>query len=134
MPYIGLYQNRASTIQKRRELRTHQTKAERLLWQRIRSNQLGVKFRRQYNIDYYIVDFYCHELRLIIEVDGLNHEEEEQKRKDTIRDNYLKKRGYIVLRYWNEKMMFDIEEILENLKWQIAQLPTAKGPHPTLPL
>ena len=101
MQNIGRYQNKSSFIEKRRDLRRNQTKAERELWLKIRNSQLGVKFRRQYNIDYYIVDFYCHELGLIIELDGWVHGEDEQKKKDKQREEYLKNKGYKILRYRN---------------------------------
>src|SRR3989344_4397076 len=87
MKKIVRYTNKSSTKERRRELRKNQTKVEKELWLKIRNRQLGVKFRRQYNIDYYIVDFYCHELRLIIELDGYIHGEKANKEKDKKREN-----------------------------------------------
>lgn len=71
-----------------RQLRSNQTNAEKLLWQKLRKRQLGVCFQRQYVFDNkYIVDFYCASLKLIIEIDGGQHHDNHQ---DDIRDNYIK--------------------------------------------
>src|SRR3989338_9243321 len=112
MKKIVRYTNKSSTKERRRELRKNQTKVEKELWLKIRNRQLGVKFRRQYNIDYYIVDFYCHELRLIIELDGYIHGEKANKEKDKKRENYLKNKGYSIIRYRNEQVKYKMESIL----------------------
>ncbi len=122
MQNIGRYQNKSSFIEKRRDLRRNQTKAERELWLKIRNSQLGVKFRRQYNIDYYIVDFYCHELGLIIELDGWVHGEDEQKKKDKQREEYLKNKGYKILRYRNEQIKDDFEAVIQDILNHIQAL------------
>jgi very-short-patch-repair endonuclease len=132
MQYHGRYQNRASLVSRRKELRNDPTTAERVLWKRIRNEQLGVKFRRQYNIDYYIVDFYCHPLKLIIELDGWVHGEEEQKRKDEIREQYLKEKGYIILRYKNEQIKYDLDAVIQDILNHIQSLPLRQTP-PNLP-
>jgi len=115
MKKIVRYTNKSSTKERRRELRKNQTKVEKELWLKIRNRQLGVKFRRQYNIDYYIVDFYCHELRLIIELDGYIHGEKANKEKDKKRENYLKNKGYSIIRYRNEQVKYKMESILQDL-------------------
>ena len=115
MKKIVRYTNKSSTKERRRELRKNQTKVEKELWLKIRNRQLGVKFRRQYNIDYYIVDFYCHELRLIIELDGYIHGEKANKEKDKKRENYLKNKGYSIIRYRNEQVKYEMESILQDL-------------------
>ena len=123
-------------LERARELRREMTRAENILWEELRRNKLGVHFRRQQVIAGFIVDFYCHELKLIIEVDGLIHEEDKYKRKDEIRDDYLTKRGYTIIRYWNEEIQFDIEKVIDSIKQhsnRSNQHPTAKGPHPALP-
>lgn len=112
MQSIGRYTNKSSTKNKRRILRNNPTVGERLLWKELRGEKFGVKFRRQYNIDYYIVDFYCHELKLIIELDGSIHGELEQKRKDIIRDKYLMGQGYTIVRYTNEQLKYDKNALL----------------------
>ena len=92
------------------------------MWKHLRSKQFGVKFRRQYNIDYYIVDFYCHELRLVIELDGWIHGEEEYRRKDIIRDKYLVGKGYKVLRYRNEQIRYELKAVLQDIYNNIQKL------------
>jgi very-short-patch-repair endonuclease len=98
----------------------------------------GLKFRRQVPIDNYIVDFYCHELRLIIELDGLVHDDPEQIRKDKIRNTRLKKLGYQILRVPNGRVMKDQElfadEICRFLPSPGASrhpLPEGEGPPPS---
>ena len=116
MEKIGRYTNKSSTKNRRRQLRKDQTKAERELWSKIRRKQLsGYKFRRQYNIGYYIVDFYCHELKLIIELDGYIHGEEENIEKDKKRENYLKDKGYNIIRYRNEQIKYEMDAVLQDI-------------------
>lgn len=86
-----------------RQLRYKPTEAEDKLWQRLRSKKLGYKFRRQHSIDNYIVDFFCFEQKLIIEVDGpihLNHIEH-----DDVRDLFLQSLGYTVLHFTNQAVI-----------------------------
>jgi very-short-patch-repair endonuclease len=82
--------NKSPETEKRRKLRQHQTNAEGLVWKFIRNRQLlGYKFKRRYSIDHYIIDFYCPELKLAIEIDGGTHTTSEKKKKDIIRQKYL---------------------------------------------
>ncbi|HGY9592415.1 TPA: endonuclease domain-containing protein [Vibrio campbellii] len=99
----------------RSQLRTNMPKPEEILWQRIRRKQLGVKFRRQHGIGRYIVDFYCAELNLVIEIDGDSHFSDEGKEKDTIRDAFMETLGIKVLRFTNEEVMKQTESVLERL-------------------
>ncbi len=122
MEKIGRYQNKSSLKQKRKKLRYEPTEAEMQLWKYLRSKQFGVKFRRQYNIDYYIVDFYSHEVRLVIELDGWIHGEEEYRKKDIIRDKYLERKGYKVLRYRNEQVMYELKAVLQDIYNNIQEL------------
>ena len=95
---------------KARELRSNSTKAERALWQQLRRRQLsGYRFRRQQPLGRYFVDFYCHEKRLAIELDGGQHGE--QADYDTKRTAWLESEGYRVLRFWNTAVMSDIETV-----------------------
>jgi len=100
-------------------LRQDQTKAESILWSYLRSRKMGVIFRRQYSIESFIVDFYCHELKLIIELDGYIHGEEENKKKDIIRQNILEKLGYKVVRYRNEQIKYELKNVLQDIWNQI---------------
>ncbi len=122
MEEVGRYKNRSSFTQRRKTLRNHSTKSEIILWKKIKNKQLGVKFRRQYNIGYWIVDFYCHELKLIIELDGSIHYEEEVSERDKTRQQILENKGYIVIRYSNHKILDDIDSVLSNIKQAIHTL------------
>jgi very-short-patch-repair endonuclease len=103
----------------RRKLRKSITPQEVILWSRIKRNQLGYKFRRQHSIGKYIVDFYCPEKKLIIELDGSQHIEK-QKEYDKQRDKYLKNLGFAILRFWdndiNNNLNGALLKILEYLK------------------
>ena len=90
-------------IDRARELRKSSTAAERRIWHWLRNRYLGrLKFRRQRPVDDYILDFYCAELKLAIEVDGTSHDTEEKALYDTKRTAYLNARGITVLRLRNE--------------------------------
>ena len=93
------------------------TDVERKLWQRLRGKQLGEKFRRQYPIDNYIVDFVCLEKRLIIECDGGQHAEQESK--DSERDKHLQGKGFMVLRIWNNEIIENLDGVLETIYYHL---------------
>jgi type I restriction enzyme M protein len=96
-----------------RELRKNQTDAERLLWNLLRDRQLGgFKFRRQKPLGKYILDFYCAQKKLAIELDGLGHAENDQIKYDEIRTAYLESAGVQVLRFWNHQVLQETEDIL----------------------
>ena len=98
-----------------RELRKNSTIVERKLWHRLRSrNFLNLKFRRQEPIGNYIVDFICYEKKLIIELDGGQHNEFGEK--DIPITKELEKEGYKVLRFWNNEVINNIEGILTIIK------------------
>jgi len=102
-------------------LRTHQTKAEALLWQYLRSRRLqGWKFRRQHILQGYIVDFVCLEKKCIIELDGGQHAD--QTDYDAHRTKVLEKDGFKVIRFWNN-------EVLSNLEGMLGML--LNTPHPS---
>ena len=100
----------------RRKLRSQMTKAEIILWYKIKQNQLGCKFRRQHGIGKYIVDFYCPELKLIIEIDGDVHFYEENMAADREREEYFKNLGLKVVRYTNLDIFQNIDSVLADLK------------------
>ncbi|HVF81348.1 MAG TPA: DUF559 domain-containing protein, partial [Flavisolibacter sp.] len=104
-----------------RENRKHPTEAEDLLWQELRSKGLGVKVRRQHSIRGYIVDFAILETNLVIEVDGAYHNEEEQQSADKIRQQYLEQIGYTVLRFTNDEVINQIDDVLQKIKTHVAQ-------------
>jgi very-short-patch-repair endonuclease len=95
--------------QRIRELRRSQTEAEKAAWYLLRNRNLGLKFRRQYPIDNYVVDFYCFERRLAVELDGGIHSQPSQIRKDRAKDAYLKSLGIRVVRLPNGLVLEDPE-------------------------
>jgi len=92
------------------KLRKELTSAERKLWAHLRNNRLGVTFRRQHAIGNYIPDFCSPEARLIIELDGSQHLEQEEY--DQERTEFLEEQGYKVIHFWNSDVMKDIEGVL----------------------
>jgi len=97
-----------------RGLRRNQTDAERKLWTRLRARQLcDAKFRRQYPIGPFIVDFCCFEQRLVVELDGGHHAN--QTAADHRRCDFLISRGYRVLRFWDNEVMEDLNAVLEKI-------------------
>ena len=97
-----------------RQLRANATEAEVRLWSRIRRKQLdGFRFRRQHPLGRYIVDFFCPEARLIVEVDGGQHGVENLG--DAIRTEWLEKPGYRVVRVWNKDLLAQTEDVLASI-------------------
>lgn len=114
----------ATVFSKAQKLRSEMTKAEILLWNKLRENQLlGYKFRRQHPINIYVADFYCHQLNLIIELDGEYHNEENQIIKDKERTENLKFQGVRILRFTNYEVMNEIDSVLNAIKNFINEVP-----------
>ncbi|GMV33280.1 MAG: endonuclease domain-containing protein [Chloroflexi bacterium CFX1] len=99
------------------ELRKELTPAERKLWARIRNDQLGVNFRRQHAIGKYIPDFVCIKKKLIIELDGSQHLEQEEY--DGERTKFLESQGYKVIRFWNNQIMNDINGVIKVIQFAL---------------
>jgi very-short-patch-repair endonuclease len=105
-----------SRIERARELRREQTKAERRLWAVLRGRQLcGFKFRRQHSVDRYVADFLCLEAKLIIELDGGQHYSEDGMKRDEIRDNYLAGLGFTVLRFSDRDVLKNMDGVLQRI-------------------
>ncbi|MFA7234054.1 MAG: N-6 DNA methylase [Terrimicrobiaceae bacterium] len=106
----------AGLVEKARELRKGQTPAEEALWEIIRNRQLcDLKFRRQHQVGDYIVDFFCAEHGLIVELDGSVHDTPERKKIDAKRDAYLRSLGHTVLRFSNARVFDDTENLLAEI-------------------
>ena len=99
-----------------RDLRKRQTNAERALWASLRNRQLeGDRFRRQHPIGPYIVDFVDLEAKLVVELDGGQHNEDRVTEKDEARTAWLESEGYQVLRFWNNDVLANLEGVLEKI-------------------
>ena len=104
-------------VEKARELRKNSTLSEIVLWNRLKAKQLmGYKFTRQKPISSCIVDFFCNRLKLVIEIDGSQHNGEKVKDRDEQRAMWLKERGYHVLRFWNNEVLLNMEGVLERIR------------------
>ena len=102
-----------------KELRRLQTPQEQKLWQRLRGKQLyGGKFRRQHPIFRFILDFFCYQHRLAIEIDGAGHADLEQQQYDQARTEWLEQRGIRVLRFTNQQVDTNIEGVLQEIARQ----------------
>ena len=110
-----------------RELRRAMTDSERRRWSRLRMEQLGVKFRRQHPLGNFIADFACLSARLIVELDGSQHLD--QQGYDEQRDAFFRSRGYVVLRFPTDQPFVNLEGVLSVIASEIV----ARGPHPNLP-
>jgi very-short-patch-repair endonuclease len=99
------------------ELRKSMTIAEKILWQKLRNRQMnGLKFRRQHPVGIFILDFYCHERKLAIEVDGKIHNQEAQKEWDENRTYELNELGIVVLRFLNEDVIDKTEMVVDSIR------------------
>ena len=110
----------AEIFLKAKELRDRMTTAEQILWEAVKGNKLnGQKFRRQHPIGLYIVDFYNHKNKLVIELDGGYHENEEQKIKDVEREKNLNFNGLKVIRFKNELVINNLPFVLEKINEEL---------------
>ena len=103
-------------ILKARMLRKKMTKTEKLFWERVRKKQLGQLFRRQHPMGIYIVDFYCHQSKLIIEIDGDYHNRSSQIEQDYWRDETLKNSGFKILRFTDQEVLMNLDQLIEIVK------------------
>ena len=107
-------------LQFAKSMRHAATDAENLLWQLLRAKRfMELKFRRQQVIAPYIVDFYCHELGLVLELDGSQHNTEEGRAYDVERTKFLEALGLKVVRYWNHNVLSRTDVVLEDL-WNVC--------------
>lgn len=107
--------NKVEYKPRRQALRGNMTEPEKKLWQILRGKQMGVKFRRQHGIGHYIADFYCPELKLVIEVDGDSHQSADAQDYDTIRHDFMLSLGITTLRFTNDQVMHNIEGVHQHL-------------------
>jgi lysyl-tRNA synthetase class 2 len=114
-------------VERAQRLRRHQTDVERVLWLRLRDRRLGgFKFKRQFPIDRYIVDFVCADARVIVELDGGQHA---TSATDAERTQVLEAFGYLVLRFWNNDVIENLDGVLETILATLNKQPL-EPPHP----
>ncbi|TAN34798.1 endonuclease domain-containing protein [bacterium] len=118
-------------IERARQLRKDMGDAERRLWSRLRARRLAsYKFRRQHAIGPYIADFASITGRLVVEVDGGEHNELINQRRDAMRTRYLQRAGYRVLRFWNHEVLSETDDVTEAI-WNALNAASTSGPLPS---
>jgi very-short-patch-repair endonuclease len=115
-------------LKKRRQtLRNNLSKAEAILWNHLsRKQMLGYKFRRQYSVDQYVIDFYCPRLKLAIEIDGDSHFVSRADERDKARQEHIKAYGFRFLRFTNEDVYKNIDGVCQNIYEEIENLTSLK--------
>jgi very-short-patch-repair endonuclease len=112
---MTLLKNKNKLLFRIRELRKEQTRQEKILWDAIRNRKLGFKFRRQYSIGGYILDFYCPEIKLVVELDGPQHSRKENLLYDKERTDYLQILGCSILRFTNKEINENLKKVLSTI-------------------
>ncbi len=113
----------ANTFSKAERLRNNMTTPESILWEAVKGNKVeGYKFRRQHPIHLYIADFYCHKLKLVIEIDGEYHNSETQLKKDQERTSYLNAQGIQIIRFTNSEVINNLNEVINKIKEVINKI------------
>ena len=114
-------------FERAKELRNNMTIAEAILWQYLRTNPMGYKFRRQHPLDIFIVDFYCHQLKLAIEVDGGVHKTKDIMKDDTMRQNYLEGEGVSFIRFTNDDVAHELDKVKAKITASLYPQPPKGG-------
>ena len=108
---------RPRPISQARDLRQKETESEQILWSWLRNNQLnGAKFRRQQPLGNYVVDFVCFDKKLIIEIDGGQHNDDQFIEKDKERTRFLHSEGFRVIRFWNNDVLTNIDGVIIHIR------------------
>lgn len=113
------YGAKPSTFEKAKALRNRMTEAEELLWAELNNSQLGIRFKAQHPIDIFIVDFYCHKAKLVVELDGEVHLSPEQKEWDENRIAVLNEFELKVIRFTNEEVFSDRKNVIKTIMREI---------------
>lgn len=120
--------NSPRLVENARKLRVNMTDAERRLWHSLRGRRLsGFKFRRQYVVGEYILDFYCHDAKLAVELDGGGHAEPGAQDRDERRTEILRQQGIEVVRFWNHDVLLRTEIVLGELMKQLHARMLGRG-------
>jgi very-short-patch-repair endonuclease len=114
-------------IERCREFRKNPTLAEALLWEQLRNKRLaGIKFRRQHPIAGYVLDFFCFEIKLGVELDGAVHTHKDQAEYDACRTLELTEEGVTILRFWNSEVIGGIDSVLERIRLKAESMKSDK--------
>jgi very-short-patch-repair endonuclease len=118
---LGAVHNLKILRDRRRELRRKSTPTEKILWVYLRNNKLGVKFKRQYSVGGYILDFYCPQVKLAIEIDGGIHDSSEAQEYDKVRDSYFAGQDFKILRFKSIEVRDNTHNVLQKIKAHIQE-------------
>jgi cyclase len=119
----GMFNNASHLVfELAKDLRRNMTDAEKLLWNHLKAGVKGLKFRRQHPIGIYIADFYCHKLKLIIEVDGSIHDVQEVRENDGKRESDLKEWGNTIIRFSNDRVFKNLDSVLDEINKTVENL------------
>jgi len=116
--------NKKSEQEKRRYLRKQMTYCEKIVWTHLRKKQLGYRFLRQYSVDHFVIDFFCPELKLALEIDGETHNLPDQKKYDKKREEYLRKFNFSFVRIKDEELQSNPDKAFKKIEEAIK---TAEG-------
>src|SRR5215467_9825971 len=129
VPKVPTWQVSTKQRTRARRLRRDLTDAERIIWNAVRGHRMhGMSFRRQTPIGPFIVDFVCHAAWLIVEVDGGQHYEDENMKRDAQRDAFLASKGYRILRFNNHEVMTNRQGVLETIATAVLRTPSPPLP------
>ena len=119
---------RDKLLDRARAMRKELTPAEKKLWSRLRGDQIGFRFRRQYRLGVYILDFFCPSTRLVVELDGDSHVE--QRKYDETRTEYLASRRLQVIRFENSQVMTNVDEVVASIHRECVKNAPSPLPSP----
>ncbi len=119
--------NNKSMKPRRQQLRNAATLAEKVLWRRLRKRQLGIRFIRQYSVEGYVIDFFSPEVRLAIEIDGGYHLSPDQQIYDKSRSRYLKAADITEVRFTNDIILYNINDVIDRIKSSVPPLRVRGG-------
>ncbi len=120
---MTLHYNRTKEKWRRKDLRKKSTKAEKILWEYLRNRKLaGFKFKRQYSVDAFIIDFYCPKVKLGVELDGEVHFTDEAKEYDENRSGFLSDFGIELIRFNNDEVVNNVEMVLNKIKQKLKNI------------
>ena len=120
--------NKSAMKQRRKTLRKNLSKAEAIMWNHLSRRQMnGYKFRRQHSVDQYVIDFYCPELKLAIEIDGDSHFMSGAEVQDKIRQEYIESFGIKFLRFTNEDVYKNIDGVCQTVYNKIEEVAIVEG-------
>ena len=125
------YGANSSTFRAAAILRSNMTVAELILWKKLKDRTIfKTKFRKQHPVSFFIVDFYCHEYKLVIEIDGDIHIDETQSEYDMGRTAELEKFGIKVIRFTNDQIIYDLNSVITKIQEVITALDQTRGQSP----